>query len=137
MNQFDEEYERVEPRDLFHEALLLKCLGKLFLYYVDRRLDDRVQLYRTTGHGYVIGQDPSDATISCTNIRMLYRGEQALEPVELYLDHNSRSGYPLMFIYGQDDEQIEDYVFDDAGWLSEKFSELFGFIKRATPTHGS
>lgn len=35
MIDFDPEYQRVIPRDLFNEAKLLKCLGRLSLFIHD------------------------------------------------------------------------------------------------------
>jgi hypothetical protein len=133
--RFDANYNRVMPRDLFNEAKLLKCLGRLLVLHVDERLSDECIIEHVNqGDGFVIGQDSSDGSISCTNVRMwhvmpLPDNKRVRSRIYLYTPVNSQEPYPLIFsIGGFDAEELP--VFDDEGNMSPEFYESFGYKNR-------
>lgn len=98
-------YHRVVPRDLFNEASLLKCLGRLALM-----IEDQVVAglgYEYDGTPFQIEQNPSNGAIYCTNLQFFCDGE----PMELIRPLNSREPYPLYWMI--DDNAVP--VFDDRG----------------------
>lgn len=110
-------YLRVLPRDLFNEAKLLKCLGQLSLI-----LHDGVGIrwpmaleFLSPSRGFVIDQDPGDASLRCTNLRLMFRGFE----IPLHTNYNSKDPYPLLFTNWDGDEGS---VFDDTGKLAEEFT---------------
>lgn len=106
-------YTRVVPRDLFNEASLLKCCGRL-----------AILLQETSGHRagfteeeverFEIGQDPSSGAISIRNLPFVVGGRRR----RLERPLNSRDAWPLWL----DDPADPDFeaipVFDDTGNLS-------------------
>lgn len=103
-------YIRVIPRDLFNEASLLKCLGKLALHLESIR---SIAVLEDFGQAFSVVQDENDGTISVENLPFMI----GHEVVRLYRPLNSREPYPLYAQLG--DEEIQ--VFDDAGDLSPQF----------------
>jgi hypothetical protein len=104
-------YLRVVPRDLFNEADLLKCLGRLVL-----DLDDRRDLAATIAHdggAFVVEQDERSGAISVANVVLVAHGF----PVRLFRPLNSRASWPLWA--EADDEDLR--VFTEAGVLSDEF----------------
>jgi len=111
-------YTRTLPRDLFNEAKLLKCLGRLFLAEVDGELSDLVTLRHnddeSIAKGFIVDQDPSDGSIYVQNISIFIDGQYWTHCCDL----NSKNNYPLRIV-NQDDEEY--YVFDDNGKLMPDF----------------
>lgn len=108
-------YHRVIPRDLFNEANLLKCLGKL---YIETERFSHVCLEHD-GSPFLIEQDESSGSLSVTNV-YLYVSRQFCW---LYRPLNSRAPWPL-YLETQDGDDIA--VFTDDGKLSP---EMLKFIE--------
>jgi hypothetical protein len=105
-------YLRVLPRDLFNEASLLKCLGRVWILLDDRR-DHSAEL----AHGceaFDVEQDEADGSISVANIAFYVRGV----PYRLSRPLNSREAWPLYASCDDDPDFDEISVFDDAGNFS-------------------
>jgi hypothetical protein len=114
-------YRRVIPRDLFNEASLLKCLGRLV-----------IELERVD-HGGAVGfdvedvehfdivQSQDDGSISVANLPFSVRGRK----YRLSCPLNSRQPYPLWL--SDEDEEIEPIeVLSDDGSLT---GEMITFVK--------
>ena len=109
-------YHRVIPRDLFNEAKLLKCLGKLYIeseYEPEGTIvmhrDDEDDLFR-------VEQDPTSGCIYVDNIMVLVNGKR----VWIYTGLNAKSDYPMYADFGG--ETIA--VFDMDGNLTEEFLKI-------------
>ena len=109
-----ENYQRVIPRDLFNESMLLKSLGRLSLLIHDNQLPSRLSI-DTDGDPFEIIQDES-GQLTVGNITLMY-GEELLE---FYTPLNSRENYPLYVEYEY--EEVE--VFDDKGGVRKEFLEF-------------
>lgn len=104
-------YQRVCPRDLFNEANLLKCLGRLSLLILDRVAPAGMELvHQDSVHGFEIEQNPNDGAIYCRNVELFHLGDY----FTLMRPLNSREPWPLYFTV--DDTTI--YVFTEHGDLS-------------------
>jgi hypothetical protein len=101
-------YRRVIPRDLFNEANLLKCMGRLALLR-EHMLAEDVAEFR-------IEQDESDGSISVVNLPLWLKAKT----YRLFRPLNSRAPWPLYLTYGDDDIA----VFDEYGDLTQQFAEL-------------
>jgi hypothetical protein len=114
-------YQRVIPRDLFNEAKLLKCLGKLSLLILDGELSNsNVTDELIDGGCFQIEQDPDDGSIYCCNYILWVDNMQ----VELSSPLNSRDSYPLrVFMEGSGDHAN---VFDEEGVLTKVFLDFVG-----------
>lgn len=102
-------YRRVIPRDLFNEANLLKCLGRLVLLIEDNEID--WMQYHHDSEPFHVVQDEASGSLSVTNLQFWTLDCGATK--ELYFDRplNSRDPWPLYVQYGD-----ECYtVFDDEG----------------------
>lgn len=66
-------YIRVIPRDLFNEADLLKCLGKIVLDIEDGKLP--WLSYHHDGDAFNIVQNESNGAIYCANLQFFARGQ--------------------------------------------------------------
>jgi hypothetical protein len=109
-------YTRVAPRDLFNEAKLLKCLGRLALLVVNAKVPEGLTFY-DSGEPYLPEQDSSSGDIYCKQgIRFNFRGHELI----LLSGLNSRELYPL-FWRTDDDEEIT--VFNDKGDFRSEFME--------------
>ena len=109
-------YQRVIPRDLFNEADLLKCLGKLYLmteYHTTVRI-------LHSGHAFNIVQNSSDGSIYCGNICVIIgsRTYDHFRPL------NSREPWPLWLRLRADPDAEDFRAFDDQGNLSDEMKEL-------------
>lgn len=117
-------YARVIPRDLFNEASLLKCLGKLVICLDNERcgaaFDDAN--FDRPSEGFQIEQDPSDGSISVENLPLIVRGVA----YPLFRPLNSRAPWPLWCRspFACDEEDIR--VFTDEGELSADFLKWIG-----------
>jgi len=112
-------YFRVIPRDLFNEAKLLKCLGKLSLLHVDRMLPEGFEValdYDNRPFG--VEQDPASGSLLAANVLVTWNGER----VHCYTTLNNKNAWPLFF----ETEAGEcDKVFTEDGELSDEFKAAF------------
>lgn len=128
---YDRHYARVFPRDFFNEGKLLKCLGRLMLLHVDGFLSDGCSFCHTKrGAGFIIGQDPADGNLGCSNFHMwhvekLPDNKTVKTYISLFTPLNARDAYPLMAHVELEDEPIE--VFDTEGNLTPEFNARFGY----------
>lgn len=106
-------YTRVIPRDLFNEASLLKCLGKLYLVTENLAAVQFVHV----GNAFNIEQDQSDGSLYCFNIKIVVNGRAFYHRRPL----NSRDDWPL-WLYPKDADDFP--AFDDDGNLSPEFKAL-------------
>ena len=115
-------YARVIPRDLFNEASLLKCLGKLALELDRRRTAAELDEDELKADPFDIRQDQSDGSISVMNLPFKVRGV----PFRLSRPLNSREPWPLWCEspFACDEEEVE--VFTAEGELSPAFLQLIG-----------
>jgi hypothetical protein len=111
-------YHRVIPRDLFNEAKLLKCLGKLVIaserfdgISVEFELDD-------DDHAtpFRIERDPNDGSIFVGNIDVFWLGRR----LACFTPLNSKLPYPLCAQWGD----TVEFVFDDHGGLADGFKRM-------------
>ena len=116
-------YRRVIPRDLFNEANLLKCYGRLWLC-LDKLRDHKATLGDEpngqdpgdhSGGAFVVEQNPDDGSITLANVSFCVDGER----LRLARPLNSRDPWPLWV----DDEEagICECVFTDEGELTPEF----------------
>ncbi len=105
-------YNRVIPRDLFNEAGLLKCLGKLII-----AADTIPGLeFEHDGEAFAIVQDPSDGSISVANVVAWLNGMR----LDLSTGLNARRSMPLEFRLEGGEDGL-DRVFNEDGSLSDEF----------------
>lgn len=114
-------YERVIPRDLFNEANLLKCLGKVCLLIHDNVLE---LAFDHDGGAFEIAQG-EDGETYVSNIAFHTAGG---DQVHLYRPLNARAPWPLLA--DLDDEHCLIPVFTDDGEISDDFREALA------PTRG-
>ena len=119
-------YTRVIPRDLFNEAKLLKCLGRLALVIHDGRDKCRNEIpagLRTESDGqpFRIAQRPGCGALYCENATFW------MFDVQLFMQvpYNSREPYPLQCVLA---DMSEMEVFDTDGDLSFEFYEYLKLI---------
>ena len=116
-------YQRVIPRDLFNEAKLLKCLGRLVI------VADAYAMLTVTHDGEPFDiQQSVDGDLYCENVEVRYRYGNLLEnpttpaqTIGVFNPINSREDWPLLF---EDDGGEHRHVFrqdDPNGNLSEAF----------------
>lgn len=118
-------YARVIPRDLFNEADLLRCIGRLAIALGspetnghDAGLGDPVD-----GEAFDIQQDPNDGSISVANVPLIVSGRN----VRLYRPLNSRQPLPLWVAAGEIAPALEDFrVFEEDGALTDDFRQFIG-----------
>lgn len=113
-------YLRVIPRDLFNEANLLKCLGKLYLCL--ETLNPEGVTLEHDGEAFEIDQSEDSGGLFVRNVTLIVRGEE----VHLWRPLNSRHAWPLYLTLDLDDEEYS--VFDDDGNLS---IEMLKFLTTA------
>jgi len=117
-------YQRVIPRDLFNEANLLKCMGKLWIvterFQSEHAACPRVKIEHD-GRAFQIAQDDEDGSLTVENVRVWLHGQ----PCTLKRPLNSRRAWPL-YLYSENGlDEVE--VFDEDGNLS---AELLAIIER-------
>lgn len=110
-------YIRVIPRDLFNEANLLKCLGRIFINLESADLPN-VELAHD-GEAFDVQMDESSGALYARNVVLIVRGE----PCRLERPLNSREGWPLKLI-DEHDEGTD--VFNEDGSFSE---EMLAFLR--------
>lgn len=108
-------YRRVVPRDLFNEAKLLKCLGKIAIGILDGKLGEfeLEEKFTNPEDGFEIVQN-DDGDIMCENYRV-FKGDEELY---LFTRLNSKANWPLMTI-DHHGEYID--VMDDNGKFTDEF----------------
>lgn len=108
-------YTRIIPRDLFNEANLLKCYGRLYIC-LENYFGGPVKLAEDVNHFEVI-QRPADGWTYIANIPLTIRGSKFLLTRPL----NARDPWPLYAeeIDNPDAEPIR--IFDNNGELSQEF----------------
>jgi len=107
----DTDYVRVIPRDLFNEANLLKCLGRVYINLESADCPD-VSLEHDSAP-FAVAQDSDSGALCVENVTLKVRGK----PYRLFRPLNSRRSWPL-WLYPNDDTEIE--VFTDDGAFSEE-----------------
>ncbi len=108
-------YRREIPRDLFNEANLLKCYGKVYLEIERLGLQD-VKLDHD-GQPFMVAQDQSSGDLTISNVRLMIRGQQC----PLFRPLNSRHAWPL-YAAMPDGEEIE--VFTGSGSFTPEMQSL-------------
>lgn len=103
-------YDRVIPRDLFNEANLLKCYGKLYIELEKLGLE-HILLHHNKEQLFNVCQDES----GCLSINDIY-----IKDIELFRPLNSREEWPLYAMY----KDIEYEVFTDEGTFTTNFKNL-------------
>lgn len=113
-SKIDKNYFRVLPRDLFNEAKLLKCIGRLVIL-----IDDGFALngmsFNHNGGPFKIGL-VADGHLTVTNIIFEING------VALFFKsgYNSKENYPLLCEH----ERCEYEIFDEEGKYTDEFVEF-------------
>lgn len=96
-------YARVLPRDLFNEAKLLACIGRLCMLIHDGVINNLT--FEHYDNEFKIEQDTSDGSISVTNIVFFTDNK---EIITFYHPLNSKGKWSL-------ENGVGDKVFDDEG----------------------
>ena len=106
------EYVRVIPRDLFNEAKLLKCIGRLCLLIHDNTTPCPMAFVQSEdGEPFNIGLS-EEGSLFVTNIHISIKGK--IFPFKT--TYNSKANYPLYLEY----EYCDYLVFDEQGnWDAE------------------
>lgn len=111
-------YQRVIPRDLFNEANLLKCYGKLWLLL--EKLNLPHVKFELEGDTFEIEQGWEDGHTYIDNLKLMVGHPYATwHPLSRPL--NSRDAWPL-YVTHYDRDDIA--VFTDTGELTEEFLSL-------------
>ncbi|AXH72700.1 MAG: hypothetical protein [Caudoviricetes sp.] len=108
-------YNRIIPRDLFNEANLLKCLGRLYIN-LEEYCNIGVEMIND-GDSFDIHQNEDDGSIYCVNVNLMKNGKS----VNLFRPLNSRIEWPLIFI---NDENEENLVFDGFANFTHEFVDF-------------
>ncbi len=112
-------YTREIPRDLFNEASLLKCFGRLYIC-LESRLGRNITL-KHGGEAFDVRQDKSDGSIYLANVTLHIGGQKC----ELRRPLNSREPWPLWVeTIGGDYDFDAIKVFTECGELSPEFLAL-------------
>lgn len=111
-------YRRVLPRDLFNEADLLKCLGRLVILV--EGLSHAGFDEEDVDGPFVIKQNPFDGSLEVTNLTFRISGEHFF----LHRPLNSREPWPLFLNSASDPDFEEIRVFDPSGRLSTEMRSL-------------
>jgi hypothetical protein len=110
-------YIRVLPRDLFNEASLLKCYGRLWIL-LDETHGHTARFETEDSEVFDIVQDEASGAIYVRNISFTVDGTE----MSLTRPLNARSEWPL---YVESDDACVA-VFDDAGNLSQEMRAFIG-----------
>lgn len=118
-------YTTTAPRDLFNQAKLLKCLGKLCVMIVNQAKEmENVQLIEPgPGEGYDIGQDPGSGDIACTTLQFVFKGQTLVLSCGL----NSREDWPLVFHHPVDETEYD--VFTGHGSFIKLSKEFRDYLR--------
>lgn len=113
-------YIRVIPRDLFNEANLLKCLGRLWIALDEAKCGHKAQFVTEDVPMFDIRQNPDDGSTYVANIEFRIGGEK----FTLYRPLNSREAWPLYTMREGDWDFEPVAVFNDDGSLSDEMLDL-------------
>lgn len=117
-------YKRVIPRDLFNEAKLLKCLGKLSLNIHNSKFPGGVEIsVAHDGRPFRIMQH-IDGSLYCTNL--VFSVENSI--LDFQTTYNRKDNWPFYLNH----DNIEYEVFDDEGEYTEEFIEAIKSINDGT-----
>jgi len=118
-------YCRVLPRDLFNEAKLLKCMGRLILKIEDGQAPTGLAFEHDHGLGgpFIVRQDSGDGRLYVANIDVFVGRAQ----VNLSTPYNCKEAWPLIVTTADDSHEVE--VFDEAGGFAREFEEFCKNIK--------
>lgn len=109
-------YIREIPRDLFNEAKLLKCLGKLYIE-AERTKSVKIEFIAHGDERFDVQQNEGDGSIFVANIEVSVAGHE----VQVYTGLNSRDEWPLWAAF-EDREPVK--VFDDHGRFTADFLSI-------------
>lgn len=106
-------YVRVIPRDLFNEAKLLKCIGRLILLIHDNVTPVKMSfIEKTEGEPFTIGL-MEEGSLTIANLEICINDV----PYTFKTTYNSKANYPLYV-----DHDYCDYeVFTETGAFSPEF----------------
>lgn len=113
-------YERVLPRDLFNEANLIKCIGKIVLMIEDCDVNDLQ--YHYDGEEFYINQNPYDGSTHISNIEFWTVGKENNRQVFFTRSLNSRAPWPITACVGDDEF---DVFSKDGEFILDLPDELF------------
>lgn len=108
-------YNRVLPRDLFNEAKLLKCVGRLCLLIHDGMAPKGLKFHHD-GSAFQVHQNKSNGALFIGNVQFTYKGQS----LELECSYNSKEDYTLYL----DTPEDSAFVFDNTGGISDEFKAL-------------
>ena len=91
-------YQRVIPRDLFNEANLLKCYGRIYINLEVTNAPGVVLEH--VGGPFVVIADYYSGDLSVENVKLLINGTE----LKLFRPLNSREEWPLYFRNKLDEE---------------------------------
>lgn len=116
-------YRRVLPRDLFNEASLLKCIGRLVIVLEDKARDGNASFAQEDVDAFDIIQHEDSGGIEVRNLDFMIGGIR--HPLVRPL--NSRRPYPLYVEAPEGDFDFDEVaVFDDEGELTPEMCALIG-----------
>lgn len=116
-------YIRVLPRDLFNEAKLLKCIGRLCLLIHDNTTPIRMS-FIDDGKPFEIAL-MDEGALTVVNVRVLIHLND--DPMEFVFKtiYNRQSNFPLYVEH----DGCDYLVFNEAGNFSEEFNEFIKIIE--------
>ena len=115
-------YTRVIPRDLFNEAKLLKCLGRLSLLIHEEKAPKGLFMHANNGDHRFVMHNTGMLSIKWPTLSIMMNGVT----LTFGIYANNRTPYPLELVYGDDEVR----VFDDEGNFEDEFLE---FLKTINP----
>lgn len=121
------QYVRVLPRDLFNEADLLKCYGRLWIL-LDETSGHSARFEEEDVSEFDIVQDEGSGALTVRNLTFTVRGIKHSISRPL----NARSPWPLWLGCDDDPDFDEIRIFDESGSLS---SEMTSYISEDRPIH--
>ncbi len=111
---YNTQYQRVIPRDLFNEAKLLKCMGKLCLAILDNATPVEMESHHD-GEPFIIGLS-DDGGLRVVNMGITIKGSfYAFKTTQ-----NAKSNYPFYVEH----DNCEYLVFNEQGEFDEEFIEF-------------
>lgn len=120
INESKDNYNRVIPRDLFNEAKLLKCVGRLCLMIHNNQTPVDMN-FEHDGAEFEIIMLPG-GSLCISNVLISIKG---LEKT-FATSYNSKSNYPFFII---DDEEGEIYIFNENGDFTQDFIDYCNLLE--------
>ena len=118
-----EDYVRVIPRDLFNEANLLKCYGRLYIEGENKPGIVIAHNPSEAGSPFRIAQNQDDGSLTIMDVTLSVHGHE----ISLSRPLNARGAFPL---YGTTNESIHGYedgdvfeIFNEDGSFHADFKE--------------